>query len=60
MLLVVRLGHTPAPLVEQAIRALTSYNASVTGLIGTDDHHYRQRYQYQYQIRLRTEITSNT
>ncbi|MCX5659924.1 MAG: AAA family ATPase [Planctomycetota bacterium] len=51
VMLVVRLGRTPSALVDQAIRTLTSYNAPVSGVLATDDKHYRHRYHYKYEYR---------
>ena len=51
--LIVRMGRTPKPLVEQAIRTLGSYNAPVAGLIATDQTRHRGRYYYKYGYRYR-------
>ena len=51
--LIVRMGRTPKPLVEQAIRTLASYNAPVAGLIATDQSRHRGRYYYRYGYRYR-------
>ena len=51
--LIVRMGRTPRPLVEQAIRTLDSYNAPVAGLIATDQTRHRGRYYYKYGYRYR-------
>ena len=51
--LIVRMGRTPRPLVEQAIRTLSSYNAPVAGLIATDQTRHRGRYYYKYGYRYR-------
>jgi len=48
VLLIARLQHTPRPLVEQAVRTLTSYNASVSGVIATDHKRHHQGYKYGY------------
>ncbi len=57
VLLIVRMGRTPQPLVEQAVRTLTSYNASVAGLIATDERRHRGRYYYKYGYRYRYRYT---
>ncbi len=46
VLLIARMHRTPKPLVEQAIRTLTSYNTMVGGLIATDQKRARRRYYY--------------
>ena len=61
VLLVVRMNRTPQPLVDQAMRALQSYNAPVAGIVLTDlkmhgggyggRYGYRYRYHYRYQQR---------
>ena len=53
VLMIVRMGRTPEPLVEQAIRTLASYNAPVAGLVATDRARYRGRYYYKYGYRYR-------
>jgi polysaccharide biosynthesis transport protein len=57
VLMVVRMGLTPRPLVQQAIRTLDSYNAPVTGMIATDQKRLRRHYQkYEYRYRYRQYI----
>lgn len=46
VLLIARMNRTPRSLVEQAIRTLTSYGASVGGVIATDQQRPRKRYYY--------------
>ena len=46
VLLIARMHRTPQPLVEQAIRTLTSYNTAIGGLIATDQKRARRRYYY--------------
>ena len=46
VMLIVRMNRTPRPLVEQAIRTLTSYNAVVGGVIATDRPPQRSRRYY--------------
>ncbi|MAE66689.1 MAG: hypothetical protein CMJ18_20675 [Phycisphaeraceae bacterium] len=53
VLMIVRMSRTPQPLVEQAIRTLTSYHAPVAGLVATDQTRYRGRYYYKYGYRYR-------
>lgn len=55
VLLITRMNRTPRPLIEQAIRTLSSYNAPVAGMIATDQkrlrrsyYNYRYGYRYQY------------
>ncbi len=55
VMLIARISRTPKPLIEQAIRALRSYNAPVAGVIATDQergknryHYYRYGYRYRY------------
>ena len=53
VLLVARMRRTPRPLIEQAMRTLSSYNAEVQGLIATDNPRsrgwgYGYRYGYRY------------
>lgn len=53
VLMIVRMNHTPRPLVEQAIRTLKGYGATIAGVIATDQQrsrhkHYYYRYGYQY------------
>ena len=55
VMLIVRISRTPKPLIEQALRALRSYNAPVAGVIATDQergrnryHYYRYGYRYRY------------
>ncbi|MFI4859930.1 MAG: CpsD/CapB family tyrosine-protein kinase [Phycisphaerales bacterium JB063] len=49
VLLVARMRRTPRPLIEQAVRTLTSYNAEVHGMIATDNPRTRGRgYGYKY------------
>jgi capsular exopolysaccharide synthesis family protein len=49
VLLIARMNRTPRHLVEQALRTLTNYNASVGGLIATDQQRLRNRsYYYKY------------
>jgi len=55
VMLIARISRTPKPLVEQALRALRSYNAPVAGVIATDQergrnryHYYRYGYRYRY------------
>jgi capsular exopolysaccharide synthesis family protein len=48
VVLIARMNRTPRPLIEQAIKILTSYNAPVAGLIGTDNRAPRRRYLYRY------------
>lgn len=56
VLMVVRMGLTPRPLVEQAARTLHGYGAPVAGVIATDQrrskhkyYNYRYGYRYRYQ-----------
>ena len=52
VLLVARMRRTPRPLVEQAVRTLSSYNAEVCGMIATDNPRSRGRgYGYRYGYR---------
>ncbi|MEM9415256.1 MAG: CpsD/CapB family tyrosine-protein kinase [Planctomycetota bacterium] len=52
VLLVARMRRTPRPLIEQAVRTLTSYNAEVHGMIATDNPRSRGRgYGYRYGYR---------
>jgi len=53
VLLIVRMGRTPKPLIEQAIRTLESYNAPVAGIVATDQQRKQQRYYYKYGYRYR-------
>jgi capsular exopolysaccharide synthesis family protein len=53
VLLIVRMGRTPKPLIEQAIRTLESYNAPVAGLIATNQQRKQQRYYNKYGYRYR-------
>lgn len=54
VLLVARMRRTPCPLVEQAVRTLSSYNAEVCGMIATDNPRPRGRgYGYKYGYRYR-------
>lgn len=58
VMLVVRMGQTPRPLIEQAVRTLRGYHAPVAGVIATDQqrlagHAYRYRYGYRYQYQHR-------
>ena len=46
VLLIARMNRTPRALVEQAIRTLNSYNASVGGIIATDQQRSKRRYYY--------------
>lgn len=55
VMLIARISRTPKPLVDQALRALRSYNAPVAGIIATDQdrgrnryHYYRYGYRYRY------------
>ncbi len=55
VMLIARISRTPKPLIEQALRALRSYNAPVAGVIATDQergknryHYYRYGYRYRY------------
>ncbi len=55
VLLIARISRTPKPLIEQALRALRSYNVPVAGVIATDQergknryHYYRYGYRYRY------------
>ncbi len=48
VLLIARMNRTPQALVEQAIRTLGSYNASVGGLIATDQNRPQRRFYYKY------------
>jgi len=55
VLLIARISRTPKPLIQQALRALSSYNAPVAGVIVTDQersknryHYYRYGYRYRY------------
>ncbi len=55
VMLIARISRTPKPLIEQALRALKSYNAPVAGVIATDQkrsknryHYYRYGYRYRY------------
>jgi len=43
VLLVARMRRTPRPLIEQAVRTLTGYNAAVVGMVATDNPRFRQR-----------------
>jgi capsular exopolysaccharide synthesis family protein len=52
VLLVSRMNRTPRELIEQAINTLQSYQASVAGMIATDQQRTRRRsYQYRYGYR---------
>lgn len=53
VLMIVRMGRTPEPLVRQAIRTLNSYNAHVAGLVATAQMRNRGRYYYRYGYRYR-------
>jgi len=46
VLLIARMNRTPQPLIQQAIRTLDSYNASVGGLIATDQKRAKRRHYY--------------
>jgi capsular exopolysaccharide synthesis family protein len=55
VMLIARISRTPKPLIDQALRALRSYNAPVAGVIATDQdrgrnryHYYRYGYRYRY------------
>ncbi len=55
VMLIARISRTPKPLIDQALRALRSYNAPVAGVIATDQdrgrnryHYYRYGYKYRY------------
>lgn len=55
VMLIARISRTPKPLIEQALRALRSYNAPIAGVIATDQdrgrnryHYYRYGYKYRY------------
>ncbi len=49
VLLIARMNRTPRPLVDQAIRTLTSYNVFIGGLVATDQpRDRRQYYKYGY------------
>ncbi len=48
VVLIARMNRTPRPLIEQAIRILSSYNAPVAGVIGTDYRQPRRRKLYRY------------
>jgi len=55
VMLIARISRTPKPLIEQALRALRSYNAPVAGVVATDQergknryHYYRYGYRYRY------------
>ncbi|GAB4192890.1 MAG: hypothetical protein Kow00105_06950 [Phycisphaeraceae bacterium] len=55
VMLIARISRTPKPLIEQALRALRSYNAPVAEIVATDHergrnryHYYRYGYRYRY------------
>ena len=53
LILIVRMGHTPRTLVDQAVRTLASCNAPVAGVLATDQprrqgRYYKYGYQYRY------------
>jgi protein-tyrosine kinase len=55
VMLIARISRTPQPLIQQALRALNSYNAPVAGVVVTDQersknryHYYRYGYRYRY------------
>ncbi len=48
VLFIARMNRTPRQLIEQAIRTLANYNATVGGLIATDQQRAKRRYYYYY------------
>jgi len=46
VMLIARISRTPKPLIEQALRALRSYNAPVAGVVVTDQERSKNRYRY--------------
>jgi len=46
VMLIARISRTPKPLIEQALRALRSYNAPVAGVVVTDHERSKNRYRY--------------
>lgn len=55
VIVIARISRTPKPLIDQALRALRSYNAPVAGVIATGQqrgrnryHYYRYGYRYRY------------